>query len=266
MEALKYSNIKTLKITLFQAYIFWEKINKNLQNLSLGLSAGVREKTDLIVLPEMFNTGFTINVDLAETMDGQTVKWLEKTAKHYLCAVTGSLIIKEKDNYYNRLIWMPPNGEYQYYDKRHLFAIGDEEKYFTPGDKQLIVNLKGWRIKLAICYDLRFPVWLRNVENQYDVLLIIASWPDKRSSHWRTLVHARAIENQCYAIGVNRVGHDGHQVYHGGHSMCIDPFGNTIYYKPEDEDLYTFSINYHELEKTRKQYPFLKNADQFKLL
>ena len=266
MEALKYSNIQSLKITLFQAYIFWEKISKNLQNLSLGLSAGVREKTDLIVLPEMFNTGFTINVDLAETMEGQTIKWLEKTAKHYLCVVTGSLIIKEKDNYYNRLIWMLPNGEYQYYDKRHLFAIGNEEKYFTPGNEQLIVNLKGWKIKLAICYDLRFPVWLRNVENQYDVLLIIASWPDKRASHWRTLVHARAIENQCYAIGLNRVGHDGHQVYHGGYSMCIDPFGNTIYYKPEDEDLYTFSINYHELEKIRKQYPFLKNADQFKLL
>lgn len=267
MKTPHYLHIPNLKVTVFQAYIFWENIDKNLQNMTLRLSGGVREKTDLIVLPEMFNTGFTMNVhELAEDMDGKTIQWLKKTARHYDCVVTGSLIIKENENFYNRMIWMEADGHYQFYDKHHLFAMGNEDDYYRPGDRQLTVNLKGWKIRLAICYDLRFPVWLRNrKEDPYDILLLVASWPDKRSAHWRTLIHARAIENQSYVIAVNRVGHDGHQVYHGGHSMCIDPHGNTVYYKPEDEDLYTFSINYEELEKIRRQFPFLKDADAFNL-
>ncbi|RZL48992.1 MAG: nitrilase family protein [Pedobacter sp.] len=258
--------MQNLKITVFQAYLFWENVDKNLHNISLKLSGGVREKTDLIVLPEMFNTGFTMKAeDMAEEMDGKTMQWLAKTAASYDCVITGSLIIKENDHFYNRMVWMLPNGEYQYYDKHHLFSMGEENKYFEPGNKQLIVELKGWKIRLAVCYDLRFPVWLRNVNAEYDILLLVASWPDKRSSHWRTLIHARAVENQSYVIGVNRVGHDGNQVYHSGHSMCIDPYGDTVYYKPEDEDLYTFSINYPDLEKIRRQFPFLKDADTFSL-
>lgn len=266
MENLKYLNIENLKITVFQAYLFWENADKNLQNISLKLSSGVREKTDLIVLPEMFNTGFTMRADeMAEEMDGKTMQWLTKTAANYDCVITGSLIIKENGNFYNRMIWMKPDGEYQYYDKHHLFSMADENKHFEAGNEQLIVELKGWKIRLAICYDLRFPVWLRNKKAEYDILLLVASWPDKRSSHWRTLIHARAVENQSYVIAVNRVGHDGNQVYHSGHSMCIDPYGNTVYYKPEDEDLYTFSINYPELEKIRRQFPFLQDADDFNL-
>lgn len=266
MENPQYLNIQNLKITVFQAYLFWENIDKNLQNISLRLSGGVREKTDLIVLPEMFSTGFTMKAkELAEDMDGKTMQWMRNTAKSYDCVVTGSIIIKENEQYYNRMIWMLPNGEYQYYDKHHLFTMGDEDQHYTAGDKQLIVELKGWKLRLAICYDLRFPVWLRNKNANYDVLLLVASWPDKRSSHWRTLIHARAIENQSYVIAVNRVGHDGNQIYHSGHSMCIDPHGNTVYYKPEDEDLYTFSINYEELHKIRRQFPFLKDADDFTL-
>ncbi|RYF18596.1 MAG: nitrilase family protein [Flavobacteriales bacterium] len=256
--------MQNLKVTVFQAYLFWENIDKNLQNISLRLSGGVREKTDLIVLPEMFNTGFTMKTEeLAEEMDGKTMQWLAKTAESYDCVITGSLIIRENGNFYNRMIWMLPSGDYQFYDKHHLFTMGDEDKHFTAGQKPLIVKLKGWKIRLAICYDLRFPVWLRNKDAEYDILLLIASWPDKRSSHWRTLIHARSIENQSYVIAVNRVGHDGNQVYHSGHSMCIDPYGNTVYYKPEDEDLYTFSINYPDLEKTRRQFPFLKDADNY---
>ncbi|WP_225871270.1 nitrilase family protein [Pedobacter cryotolerans] len=266
MENLKYLNIENLKITVFQAYLFWENADKNLQNISLKLSSGVREKTDLIVLPEMFNTGFTMRADeMAEQMDGKTMQWLSKTAASYECVITGSLIIKENGNFYNRMIWMKPNGEYQYYDKHHLFSMADENKHFEAGNEQLIVELKGWKIRLAICYDLRFPVWLRNKNAEYDILLLVASWPDKRSSHWRTLIHARAVENQTYVVAVNRVGHDGNQIYHSGHSMCIDPYGNTVYYKPEDEDLYTFSINYPELEKIRRQFPFLDDADNFNL-
>lgn len=266
METLSNLTISNLKITVFQAYLFWENVDKNLQNIGLRLSGGVREKTDLIVLPEMFNTGFSMNAaELAEKMDGKTMQWLAKTAKNYDCTITGSLIIKENGHYYNRMIWMNANGSFQYYNKHHLFGLGEEDKNFTAGQDQLIVELKGWKIRLAICYELRFPVWLRNKNEEYDILLLIASWPDKRWSHWRTLIHARAIENQSFVVAVNRVGHDGHQVYHSGHSMCIDPYGNTVYYKPEDEDLYTFSINYNDLEKVRQQFPFLKDADPFHL-
>lgn len=260
-----YLNIQNLKITIFQAYLFWENIDKNLQNIGLRLQGGVREKTDLIVLPEMFNTGFTMKTELAEEMDGKTMQWIKNTAANYDCVVTGSLIIKENGNYYNRMVWVKPNGECSHYDKHHLFSLGQEDKHFTAGTDAVIVELKGWKIRLAVCYDLRFPVWLRNNNAAYDILLLVASWPDKRSSHWRTLIHARAIENQSYVIGVNRVGHDGNQIYHSGHSMCIDPLGNTVYYKPEDEDLYTFSINYTELEKIRRQFPFLKDSDDFEI-
>lgn len=261
-----YLNIPNLKVTIFQAYLFWENIEKNLQNIGLRLSGGVREKTDLIVLPEMFNTGFTMRAEeLAEDMDGKTMQWIKKTAASYDCVVTGSLMIKEDGKFYNRMVWVKPDGQCQYYDKHHLFGLGDEDKSFSPGTEPVIVELKGWKIRLAVCYDLRFPVWLRNKNSAYDILLLVASWPDKRSSHWRTLIHARAIENQSYVIGVNRVGHDGNQIYHSGHSMCIDPLGNTVYYKPEDEDLYTFSINYTELEKIRRQFPFLKDSDDFEI-
>lgn len=262
-----YLNIQNLKITVFQAYLFWENTDKNLQNIGLRLQNGVREKTDLIVLPEMFNTGFTMRAEeMAEEMDGKTMQWIKETTKIYDCVVTGSLIIKENGHYFNRMVWVTPDGNCQFYDKHHLFSLGNEDKHFAPGDAKLTVELKGWKIRLAVCYDLRFPVWLRNRNAEYDILLLVASWPDKRSAHWRTLIHARAIENQSYVVAVNRVGHDGNQIYHSGHSMCIDPSGNTVYYKPEDEDLYTFSINYTELEKTRRQFPFLKDADDFEIL
>lgn len=264
MESPKYLNINNLKITIFQAYLFWENIDKNLQNISLRLSSGVKEKTDLIVLPEMFNTGFSMNAaELAEQTDGKTMTWMAAAAKKYDCVITGSLIIKENGNYYNRMIWMLPSGEYQYYNKRHLFGMGEEDKTYTSGKDKVIVELKGWKIRLAVCYDLRFPVWLRNSDAAYDVLLVIASWPDRRIPHWKALIPARAIENQSYVVAVNRVGHDGNEIYHSGHSMCIDAFGNTVYYKPEDEDLYTFSINYDDLVKTREGFPFLKDADHF---
>lgn len=264
MESPNYLNINNLKITIFQAYLFWENIDKNLQNLTLRLSSGVKEKTDLIVLPEMFNTGFSMNAaSLAEDMNGKTMTWMKESAAKYNCVITGSLIIKENDAYYNRMIWMLPTGEFQYYDKRHLFGMGEEDKTYTSGSEQVIVELKGWKIRLAICYDLRFPVWLRNTDAAYDILLVIASWPDRRIPHWKALIPARAIENQSYVIAANRVGHDGNEVYYSGHSMCIDAFGNTVYYKPEDEDLYTFSISYEELVKVRQGFPFLKDADNF---
>jgi len=258
--------MNTLKVTTFQAYLFWENIEKNLQNLGIRLSS-IREKTDLVVLPEMFNTGFSMNAkDLSEPMEGRTMQWMNDQARKFDSVVTGSLIIKERGNYYNRLIWMRQNGTYEKYDKRHLFGMGNENDTYTAGKTKLFVELNGWKICPMICYDLRFPIWLRNKNPEYDMLLIVANWPERRSLHWRTLIPARAIENQVYVVGVNRVGHDGNEVYHSGDSMCIDPNGNVVYYKPNDEDLYTFSISKEELEKSRREFPFLKDADNFKLL
>jgi predicted amidohydrolase len=255
-----------LKITTFQAYLFWENIEKNLQNLSLRLS-WIREKTDLIVLPEMFTTGFSMNAPpLSEPMWGKTMTWMKSMAEKYACVITGSIIIKEGDSYFNRLIWMRPDGTFEKYDKRHLFGLGNEDSVYTAGTEKLSVELKGWRICPMICYDLRFPVWLRNTEPYYDMLLVVANWPERRSHHWRTLVTARAIENQAFVVAVNRVGHDGNEAYHSGDSMCIDPAGNTVYYKPGDEDLYTFSISKKEVEKTRNALPFLKDSDRFNIL
>ncbi|WP_239494984.1 amidohydrolase [Pedobacter yulinensis] len=266
MENLDNQNVPNLKITIYQAYLFWENTDKNLQNMSLRLNMGIKEKTDLIILPEMFNTGFSMNAaQLAETMDGKTVTWMRDTAAKYDCVVTGSLIIGENGKFYNRMVWMRPDGTYTHYDKRHLFAMGDENRHYTAGRDQVTVTLKGWKIRLAICYDLRFPAWNRNINGEYDILLLVANWPDRRSMHWRSLIQARAIENQSYVIGVNRVGHDGNQVYHSGHSMCIDAYGNTVYYKPEDEDMYTLTLNYEEMVKIRRQFPFLADADRFEI-
>lgn len=254
-----------LKITTYQGYLFWENIDKNLQNISLRLS-GVRTSTDLVILPEMFNTGFTMNAEkLAEPMGGKTMQWMHETAQKMNCVVTGSLIITEDGKYYNRLIWMRADGSYEFYDKRHLFALGKEHEAYTAGTKKLIVELQGWKICPMICYDLRFPVWLRNVDAEYDLMIIVANWPERRSLHWRTLIPARAVENQAYVIGVNRFGYDGNEVYHSGDSMCIDPNGKVIYYKPNEEDIYTFSINAEELIKTRRALPFLRDADEFHL-
>ncbi|KAA8483650.1 putative amidohydrolase [Arcticibacter tournemirensis] len=255
-----------LKVTTFQAYLFWENIEKNLNNLALRLSS-IREKTDLIILPEMFNTGFTMNASsLAEEMGGKSMQWMRQQANRFECVVTGSLAIKEEGKYYNRLIWMRPDGTYEKYDKRHLFRPGKEDLVYTAGKEKLITELNGWKICPVICYDLRFPVWLRNEESGYDLMLIVANWPERRAQHWRTLIAARAIENQAFIIGVNRVGHDGNEIYHSGDSMCIDPNGKTVYYKPNDEDLYTFSISKEEVSKTRNALPFLKDADPFDLL
>jgi predicted amidohydrolase len=258
--------MENLKVTVFQGYLFWEKIDQNLQNIELRLG-NIREKTDLIILPEMFNTGFTMNAaELAEPMGGKTMQWMHKIAKQFDCVVTGSLIITEGGKFYNRLIWMQPDGVCSFYDKRHLFTLGKEHETYTPGSKRLIVELKGWKICPVICYDLRFPVWLRNVDAAYDLLIIVANWPERRALHWRTLIPARAVENQSYVIGVNRVGHDGNEIYHSGDSTCVDPNGNTIYYKRDEQDLYTFTAVGDEIVKTRRLMPFLKDAEHFNLI
>jgi predicted amidohydrolase len=214
----------------------------------------------------MFSTGFSMNPSkLAEEMGGKTMKWMLEQARKFDSVVTGSIIIKEENKNYNRLIWMRPDGTYEFYDKRHLFGLGEEDQHYTAGTKKLFVELNDWKICPVICYDLRFPVWLRNTDQEYDMLLIVANWPERRSLHWRSLIPARAIENQAFVVAVNRVGHDGNEVYHSGDSMCIDPNGKVIYYKPNDEDLYTFSINKDDVTEARAAFPFLKDGDSFKL-
>ncbi|MCX6198403.1 MAG: amidohydrolase [Bacteroidetes bacterium] len=256
--------MKNLRVTLIQSILHWENISANLEMFSEKISS-VGE-TDLIVLPETFTTGFSMNPKFAESMSGSAVKWMKKLALEKDCVVCGSLMIQEDRKFYNRLVWMPPDGEFQTYDKRHLFCLSDEPKFFTASNERLIVELNGWKICPLICYDLRFPVWARNTfENGYDVLLYVANWPERRNVAWKTLLLARAIENQAYVIGANRVGVDEKNISHSGDSMVIDALGKILYHKEQEEDIFTIDLNYEELKKVREQLPFLKDADEFVL-
>lgn len=260
--------MSSLTLTLIQTSLFWEDKVANLSMLSAKIAA-LKDKTELVILPEMFSTGFSMKPEiLAETMDGPSLKWMHDTAKTNCVILTGSLIIKEGDNYYNRLIWMLPNGEYGYYDKRHLFAYGEEDQHYNPGCKRLIASVKGWKINLQVCYDLRFPVWARQQsqeEPEYDLLIYVANWPERRNHAWKTLLQARAIENQCYVAGVNCVGNDGNNIYHSGDSMLIDATGETLYQKSKEEDVFTSIIYKEPLTGIRSRFPFWKDADNFLL-
>jgi predicted amidohydrolase len=255
-----------LKVTIYQADIFWEDIDKNLLTIEEKLTK-TKLETDLIILPEMFNTGFSMQAKkLAEPMDGKTIAWMAKIAKNNNCVVTGSLIIKENSKYYNRLVWMNADGSFSKYDKKHLFGLGLENENYTPGVKRLIVELNGWKICPVICYDLRFPIWLRNKNTEYDLLLIVANWPEARIEHWIALIKARAIENQAFAIGVNRIGLDGNKINYTGDSICVTPLGNTIFHNNNDEIIQTVCLSGNEILKTRSHLPFLNDADNFMFL
>ena len=267
--------MKNLAITIIQSNLHWENIDANLKMFSQKISS-IKEKTDLIVLPEMFSTGFTMNNKaLAETMKGKTVEWMKKTAKEKNCVITGSIITEEKKKYYNRLIWMMPNGKFKTYDKRHLFRYANEQNYYTAGKKKLIVELNGWKICPMICYDLRFPVWIRNrykkdsssplgMTAEYDLLLFVANWPERRNYPREALLLARAIENQSYVIGVNRVGKDGGEINHSGDSVVINPQGEVIHKaKPNEEIIFTETLSYKELQEWREKFPAWMDADRF---
>lgn len=247
-----------LTITTVQAALHWEDKLKNLKMFD-AMFENI-ENTDLIILPEMFNTGFSMQSDLlAESMNGETVEWMKANSKRYNAAICGSLIIKENDHFFNRLIFVEPNGAISYYDKQHLFSMGDEDKHYSAGNKSLILNYNNWRINLLICYDLRFPESLRNTtENPYDLAIVVANWPDKRIEHWDVLIRARAIENQCYMVGVNRVGLDGNEIIHSGHSQVIHPFGEILYTSDESE-INTMILSRNELNFNRRAFPFIKD-------
>lgn len=260
-----------LTVSLIQANLHWEDIPANLAMFGQKIDS-IKERTEVIVLPEMFSTGFSMQSSkLAETMDGSAVQWMKQKAKEKNVIITGSLIIEENGEYYNRLLWMLPNGTYGAYDKRHLFAFADEHNHYKAGEKRLIAQVKGWKICLNVCYDLRFPVWTRNTIQDngapaYDVLVNVANWPERRNTPWRALLQARAIENQCYVIGVNRVGNDGHNIYHSGDTSLIDPVGEIIYHKAHDEDVFTYTLSRTHLEELRAKFPFMKDADEFMIL
>lgn len=253
-----------LNITLLQISLHWE--NPEANRVYIDHLLNQVKKTDLIVLPEMFNTGFSMNSKkLAETMNGSSVLWMASQSKKRNAVVTGSLIIKEGASYFNRLIWMKPDGTFEYYDKRHLFRMANEDNYFTSGTSKLVVELKGWRICPLICYDLRFPVWSRNTE-KYDLLLYVANWPEARISAWEKLVYARAIENQCYVAAVNRIGTDGKEIMYSGNSMLVDSKGSLIWKAKDNiEEIETEVISLNELIAFRKKFPVSLDADSFKL-
>jgi predicted amidohydrolase len=262
--------MSSLCVSLIQSSLFWEDKKRNLAMLEEKIMS-ISEKTNLVILPEMFSTGFSMKpLDLAETMDGETIGWMKRIASTKKIILTGSLIIKDNGHYFNRLIWMLPNGTLGFYDKRHLFAYAGEDQHYTAGAKRLITSVNGWKINLQICYDLRFPVWARQQSNhnspEFDLLIYVANWPEKRSHAWKTLLTARAIENQSYVIGVNRVGKDGNQIHHSGDSMVIDPLGNILFTKSQEEIVHSFELLKDTLNETRNQFPFWKDADQFNIL
>jgi predicted amidohydrolase len=259
-----------IKVTVIQSDLHWENPEENCKMFGAQIG-GLEEETDIIVLPEMFNTGFSMESEkLAETMDGETVAWMKTTAQKANAVIVGSLIIKEHDNYYNRLIWAQPDGDYYTYDKRHLFRMAEEHEHFSAGQKRLIVNYKGWRICPLICYDLRFPVWSRNVDESgntaYDCLIYIANWPEARKTPWSKLLEARAIENQSYVVGVNRVGKDGKDISYSGNSALIDPKGESIDSIQEKETvIQTINLSLDELNDFRAKFPVSLDADSFEI-
>lgn len=266
-----FCSMSNLNFSLIQTQLHWENKNANLQMLEEKINA-IQGQTHVVVLPEMFSTGFSMKPEaLAEEMDGPTVQWMKKVAASKKIILTGSVIIEEEGNYFNRLIWMLPNGQYGFYDKRHLFAYGEEDRHYSAGTKRLIASVNGWKINLMVCYDLRFPVWARQKFDaeqnfEYDVLIYVANWPERRNLAWKSLLRARAIENQCYVIGVNRVGNDGNDIYHSGDSTVIDPLGEILYEKTHDEDVFTIQLSKERLKEMREKFQFWRDADEFEIL
>jgi omega-amidase len=254
-----------MKTALIQTELSWENPNENKALLQEKINS-ISQYVDLIVLPEMFTSGFTMNPkNVAQTMQGETISWLKETAKNKNCAITGSLVIEENGNYFNRLVFVFPNGEIQIYDKRHLFTLAGEDKVYTSGKEKLIVEYKGFKICPLICYDLRFPAFARNVED-YEVLIYVANWPKPRVNAWDILLKARAIENMCYVIGVNRVGIDNNNHEYIGHSQAVDFLGNEMFETTENKCVFIVEFDKNTMLKTREKLGFLNDKDNFILI
>ena len=256
--------MENLRVSLLQTDIFWENKAGNLYKQDATLSA-LAGKADLVILPEMFTTGFSMNaVTLAENEEGETIAALKKWAGMYDMAIAGSFIAREGKDCYNRGFLALPSGDICFYDKRHLFRMGDEGRFFTEGKQRLIVEYKGWKICLLVCYDLRFPVWCRNRDNEYDLLIFVASWPQSRIHTWRSLLVARAIENAAYVCGVNRVGTDGASLIYSGESLIVDEKGYILAEgEPGIEQIVSAELDLTHLHRSREKFPVWKDADDF---
>jgi omega-amidase len=254
-----------MKVALVQTSLSWENPMENRSHLLQKIS-GFMQDVDLIVLPEMFASGFTMNPKaVAETMQGETVLWLQHLAKAKNAAITGSLVIEENGNYYNRLLFVYPTGEIKSYDKRHLFTLAGEDKFYTAGKEKLIVEYKGFKICPLVCYDLRFPVFARNTED-YDLLLYVANWPKLRINAWDILLKARAVENMCYTIGVNRIGSDANNHDYVGHSQAVDFLGNYLIEPQEAEGVFIVELDKEKLLESRSKLAFLNDKDSFEII
>jgi len=251
-----------MKIALVQAPLIWENPKQNRNYFEEKINS-ISETIDLIVLPEMFTSGFTMNPkSVAESMQGETVSWLQVLAKAKNSAITGSLVIQENGNFYNRLVFVFPSGEIKTYDKKHLFTLAGEDKVYTSGTQKMLFEYQGFKICPLICYDLRFPVFARNTED-YDLLIYVANWPKPRINAWDALLKARAIENMCYTIGVNRIGEDPNQLHYPGHSQAIDELGNYLIEPQENEGIFVTTLNKKTLVETRQKFGFLNDRDGF---
>lgn len=251
-----------LDVTIVQSDLCWHDAVRNREHFT-AVIAGLKEQTDLIVLPEMFTTGFSMDApNLAEAMDGESVRWLQDTAASRDAAICGSLIIGEDQQYYNRFICALPDGELVCYDKRHLFRLAGEQNHYVAGEQQITFDLKGFRVCPMVCYDLRFPVWSRNQDN-YDLLLYVANWPERRHFAWETLLRARAIENLSYVTGVNRSGQDGNDIAYAGGSAIIDYFGATLETLGNGSGTATANLDLEKLREFRERFAFDKDADRF---
>ena len=259
--------MQDLRITLVQSILEWHEVEENLAHFA-SLFDAVDSETDVIVLPEMFTTGFTMESSkVAEQMHGRTHTWMQEMALKKNAVICGSAIIEEQGNYYNRFLWVEPDGQTSYYDKRHLFRMADENRFYAGGTELISINYKGWKLRPLICYDLRFPVWARNSVKDdafdYDVLLYVANWPQVRISVWTTLLQARALENYAYCLGVNRVGEDEKGIIYNGQSMVFDPKGNQLGNLESVEGTQTVTLKYDELTAYRKRFPVFLDADSF---
>lgn len=260
--------MQDITVTLVQTNIVWKQIDENLRNYENHFGQ-VAPETDIIILPEMFNSGFVTEAEeVAEPPDGKTVQWLLNSAQKYETAIVGSLAIEESGRYYNRLFWVNPDGSCYTYNKRHLFSYAGEHTHFHQGKERIIIAYKGWNFYPQVCYDLRFPVWNRNrFQNEkydYDCLIFIANWPEVRSEAWTSLLKARAIENMAYCIGVNRIGYDGHNIYHSGDSMVFDPAGEKLITTEKgEESIALATLSYDKMVSFRKRFPFANDWDNF---
>jgi omega-amidase len=256
--------MQSIKVALVQSHLLWEDKKANLRNFASRFT-DIPGDIQLVVLPEMFSTAFSMHApSLSESMQGPTIDWMKRMAAKYNFVLAASLIIEEKNSFFNRFVWVHPDGTILHYDKRHLFGLGGEPVVYKAGNKKVIIDFLGWKFCPMICYDLRFPVWIRNNED-YDCLVFVANWPAARSDQWEKLLYARAIENQCFVLAVNRIGKDNNNISHVGGSMALDPLGQELVKCGDMENILYVELNKDILNHSRKKLPFLKDRDMFAL-